>query len=181
MGTPIKEMTGQRFNRWLVIRLVGSIRGKVRWLCRCDCGTEKIVAGTDLRSGNSQSCRCYIRDRLFLVHTKHGQSLTSTHAATPEYVAWVSMINRCESPNYRGYARYGGRGITICERWRTSFTTFFEDMGLRPAKGMSLGRINNDGNYEPGNCEWQTAKQQALNRRNPWITRRQNSAVRHES
>lgn len=82
------------------------------------------------------------------------------------------MINRCERSTYRGFARYGGRGITVCKRWRESFEAFFADMGPKPSSKYTLGRIDNDGNYEPKNCRWETMKQQSNNRRDPWLIRR---------
>lgn len=153
------EMAGATFGRLLVLERAGSGKGgKAQWRCRCDCGTEKVVSGDQLRSGKTASCGCRRNDSGPLASGfKHGG------AGTTEYEIWSSMKKRCQNPNCRVYPRYGGRGITVCERWSNSFEAFYEDMGPRPSKRHSIDRINNDGNYEPGNCRWATQKEQAAN------------------
>jgi len=98
---------------------------------------------------------------------KGGGKTTHGKTGSKEYVAWKAMLGRCFYTGYHAYHRYGGRGISVCERWRTSFEAFLADVGPAPSSSMSLGRLDNDGNYEPGNCCWQTAKQQAANRSTP--------------
>jgi hypothetical protein len=167
-------MTGQRFGRWLVLGFSHvNASGSPYWLCRCDCGNEVTTRGSYLRAGESTQCKACRQKALNKVNTKHGQSETRRKRASKEYVAWASMISRCERPTYKGFARYGGRDIKVCERWRDSFDNFLTDMGRKPTSQHSLDRYpNNDGNYEPGNCRWATPKEQANNRLNPWIKRR---------
>ncbi len=150
---PFKEMTGKRVGRWTVLRRAGCTpkRG-FNWLCRCACGTEKIVSGGTLRQRTSRSCGCLQREAV----TKHGM------AGTPIYKVWRGMFDRCVNPNDASFARYGGRGIKVCQRW-LNFEKFLADVGV-PFEGQSIDRIDNDGNYEPNNVRWETRSGQARNR-----------------
>jgi hypothetical protein len=158
------DLTGQKFGLWVVLALhperyafryekqSGTF---AQWLCRCEgCGTERVVVGGSLRLGRSRSCGGCGR-------VKHGHC--RNYRSTRIYEVWRSMMQRCHNPNHPAYAHYGGRGICVCERWH-SFVNFLVDMG-EPAPGLSIDRINNDGNYEPGNCRWATHSEQMRNRR----------------
>ena len=155
------DMVGKVFGRLTVLSSAGVVRGRGTWLCRCDCGVEKTIMRQSLVVGATVSCGCYGKELRVLVNTKHGHSAGG--GRTPEYTAWNSMMQRCGNPRAQSYAWYGGRGITICEAWH-DFSAFERDMGPRPA-GHSIDRINNSGNYEPGNCRWATRKQQQRNMR----------------
>jgi hypothetical protein len=124
-----------------------------------------IKAGSALRSGNTKSCGC-LRRELGRAHgiasKRHGEGASGRE--TPEYRAWAAMLCRCRNPRHKSYADYGGRGVTVCERWR-AYENFLADMGRRPDRFHSLDRINNAGNYEPGNCRWATWEEQNTNRR----------------
>ncbi len=161
------DLTGTRVGRWLVVRrLANSERGGTQWLCRCDCGTEREVGGIRLRDASSQSCGCLRADVSSSGNFKHGHS-PSGRQPSPTYQSWVGMTQRCGNPNHKNFSDYGGRGISVCERW-SKFADFLADMGERPP-GMSIERVNNDGDYEPGNCKWASVEEQALNKRSSRI------------
>ena len=148
------DMTGQRFGRLVVIERSGSSKyGRAQWLVQCDCGQMVVTEGASMRSGNSLSCGCAFEESKYI----HG------HYETPTYKSWANMKNRCQNPNNSRYADYGGRGISVCERWQT-FSNFLADMGER-LPGTSIDRIDVDGNYEPSNCRWADASTQRRNQR----------------
>lgn len=160
------DALGKRFNRWLVVSESSerSNSKQVLWLCRCDCGTEKLVVYNSLTNGYSRSCGCLKVEEFIERSKKHGK------AGCKEYVCWQHMISRCYNRNNEKYYNYGARGISVCGRWLTSFDNFYSDMGDSPTKNHSLDRINVNGNYEPTNCRWATSKQQQSNRtNNNWL------------
>ncbi len=144
-----------RFGRWTVV----SFAGDKKWNCRCDCGTERPVLTSALGTGRSQSCGCTTgRARVPSREGMRQHGMTGT----PTHNTWVGMIQRCTDPKHGSYALYGGRGITVCERW-LRFEHFLTDMGEKP-HGMSLDRIRSDLPYTPENCRWATRIQQNANR-----------------
>jgi hypothetical protein len=165
MPRPTRNLAGQVFGRWTALTLT-RLRFYAAWVCRCECGTERIVRAADLLNGSSVSCGCYRRERNLEFCFKHGAVGTRT------YRIWKGMHTRCTNPRRADYKHYGGRGIRICERW-SDFRNFIADMGECPP-GLTLERNENNGNYEPGNCRWATQLEQVHNQR-PRTPRRRSS------
>jgi hypothetical protein len=160
-ATPqFQNLTGQRYGAVTVTRFLGKQQNKAYWEYRCDCGNVGSTASGNLKL--KKSCGCHQRKALAARNRTHGY--TTKNARTPEYIVWAGMRARCLNPNEPAFHLYGGRGITICESWKDDFRAFLEDMGPRPSMDHSIDRIENDGNYEPGNCRWATWKQQQNNR-----------------
>lgn len=158
--TRLVDLTGNVYGRLTVLSRDGDMYGKVAWACRCSCGTTLRVSGADLKSGNKSSCGCLKIETIGNLNRTHG--LTNSN----EYSIWSKIKDRCFNPNTRNYDDYGGRGISMCDRWRNSFENFYADMGPRPSPDHSIERRNNDEGYFPGNCVWATRVEQARNKRN---------------
>ena len=148
-----------------------------RWLCRCACGTERAVYASNLTSGKSVSCGCRKPETIREQKLTHGQSGDRFGAASTTYSTWTSMLTRCRNPRSKSFDSYGGRGIKVCERWH-SFENFLSDMGEKPSKGMSIERVDVNGDYEPGNCVWAGSRQQARNTRRTRLSEEIVSAIR---
>lgn len=151
------DITGQKFHRLRVVERVLEGTREARWLCVCDCGTQKILTGSVLRRGDTRSCGCLNQEKL-RARATHGMSKAAV------YRNWATMRQRCSNPLVHNYADYGGRGITVCARWE-KFELFLEDMGM-PPNGCSIERRDNERGYNKQNCYWATRTEQNHNKRN---------------
>lgn len=156
------DLVGKQFHRWTVLsRDVNTKQGQAQWLCRCKCGTERVLKSIVIRRAISKSCGCYKLEGLKQRSTTHGHA---TGGLSPTYRTWVSMIQRCQDGKSKVCRKYYDKGIRVCKRWH-KFENFLADMGERPPN-TTLDRKNTTKNYSPSNCRWATSKQQARNKTN---------------
>ena len=145
------DEVGNVYNKLTVLEFAGNTKGRdSRWLCRCECGNTTTVARGDLRDDSIKSCGCH-------------RAIAGGMSNSTEYTSWKEMKRRCYNANYDDYHLYGGKGITVCQRWLDAFVNFFEDMGLKPFPEATIDRLNGDGNYEKDNCRWATKMEQSQN------------------
>lgn len=168
-------MIGQKFGRYTIVSRAESSYGHIRWTCACECGKIKAVSQSDLLRGHIKSCGCYSADAARIRMTTHGMKHNKI------YIVWQNMKNRCNNVNTKDWQHYGGRGITVCDRWLESFENFYSDMGDLPFPKAEIDRIDNSQGYSPTNCRWVTHKENMINTRaNEIITFRGESMTMRE-
>lgn len=164
-----KELTGKRFGRLIVVcKAEGRKNGCVLWNCKCDCGHEAVIQSGSLISGRTKSCGCIQKEKASEIAKSGSNRKTHGMSRTKIHYVWQAMKKRCGNINSDNYSNYGGRGITVCDEWKNSFESFYDYVSNLPhfsEEGYSLDRINNDGNYEPGNVKWSTQLEQRNNQR----------------
>jgi hypothetical protein len=161
-GVFVREIESREFNRWRTIGALFKIGRVIHVVAECKCGSIRHHAYSNLSTGKSRSCGCYVKEMENHPLKTHGEG-----GKTAEYEAWQGILSRCYNKNKKHYPRYGGRGIRVCDQWINSYEHFLADVGRRPSSMHSLDRFpDNDGNYEPGNVRWATDKQQANNKSN---------------
>lgn len=181
MSTPFssgigRDLRGMRFGRLTVltkspVSSTGKSSHHSQWLCRCDCGQEKVSPRHNLISGKATSCGCYaleVQSRTGKLQL--GRRKENARYKTAEYRIYRAMLSRCRNRNSASYSKYGAQGVVVCERWQQSFDAFLQDMGPRPSTDYSIDRIDPFGNYEPHNCRWATTKAQARNKKHSKLT-----------
>jgi hypothetical protein len=171
------DLSGRRFGKLLVVSKAPSRKVGKKWFgyweCRCDCGNTTVVQRSGLTSRATKSCGCYQQEALAVRARNHGGY------KWPEYRVWGAIVQRCTNPKNPAFIHYGGRGITVCDRWRESFADFISDVGRCPEPGMQLDRIDNNGSYQPNNVRWVSRDENMKNR--AFIGREEAEALRLEN